>query len=122
MNSSALAVPSDGSPRVDLSAADSARSKRPLDAITTRSVRSRRTGLAGRWKLPQAQLPAAPSALRQMTSPRSNSPWSSCRIPITSDESERYGFRPRLATLTAMRPPGSSLRLHSAKTPRSICK
>lgn len=32
---------------------------------------------------------------------------------------ERYGLRPRLATLTAMRPPGSSTRTHSANASRS---
>ena len=35
---------------------------------------------------------------------------------MTSADSDRYGLRPRLATLTAMRPPGSSTRTHSAKT------
>ena len=38
---------------------------------------------------------------------------------MTSAARLRYGLRPRLATLTAMRPPGSSTRLHSAKTSRS---
>ena len=35
---------------------------------------------------------------------------------MTSADRLRYGLRPRLATLTAMRPPGSSLRTHSANT------
>ena len=37
---------------------------------------------------------------------------------MTSADRLRYGLRPRLATLTAMRPPGSSLRTHSANTSR----
>ena len=37
---------------------------------------------------------------------------------ITSADRLRYGLRPRLATLTAMRPPGSSVRAHSANTSR----
>ena len=41
---------------------------------------------------------------------------------ITSADRLRYGLRPRLATLTAMRPPGSSLRTHSAKTSVSISR
>ena len=40
-----------------------------------------------------------------------------CRI--TSAESDLYGLRPRLATFTAMRPPGSSTLQHSAKTSRA---
>ena len=35
---------------------------------------------------------------------------------MTSAARLRYGLRPRLATLTAMRPPGSSTRTHSANT------
>ncbi len=38
---------------------------------------------------------------------------------MTSADRLRYGLRPRLATFTAIRPPGSSLRLHSEKTSRS---
>ena len=41
---------------------------------------------------------------------------------ITSADRLRYGLRPRLATLTAIRPPGSSLRTHSANTSVSICE
>ena len=41
---------------------------------------------------------------------------------MTSPASERYGLRPRLATFTATRPPGSSTRQHSAKTSRSISR
>ena len=44
------------------------------------------------------------------------------RIAVTSAASERYGFRPRFATLTAMRPPGSRQRTHSANTSRSISR
>jgi len=40
-------------------------------------------------------------------------------MPITSADSDRYGLRPRLATLTAMRPPGSSFATHSANTSSS---
>ena len=39
---------------------------------------------------------------------------------MTSPASERYGRRPRFATFTAIRPPGSRTRTHSAKTSRSI--
>ena len=39
---------------------------------------------------------------------------------MTSADKLRYGLRPRLATFTAMRPPGSSLRTHSANTSVSI--
>ena len=35
---------------------------------------------------------------------------------MTSAARLRYGLRPRFATFTAMRPPGSSLRAHSANT------
>jgi hypothetical protein len=35
---------------------------------------------------------------------------------MTSADRLRYGLRPRFATLTAMRPPGSSFRAHSANT------
>ena len=41
---------------------------------------------------------------------------------MTSADSDRYGRRPRFATLTAMRPPGSSVRAHSANTSVSICE
>ena len=74
----------------------SARSKRPLLAITTRSVMSRSTGLAALRNEPHAQLPAAPSPLRQMTSPRSSRPRSSCRMRMTSAERLRYGLRPEV--------------------------
>ena len=56
------------------------RSKRPLLAMTTRSVTSRSTGFAALRNEPHAQLPAAPSPLRQMTSPRSSRPSSSWRM------------------------------------------
>ncbi len=96
----------------------SARSKRPLLAMTIRSVTSRSTGLLGRWNVPHAHEPPAARPFHQTTSPRSSSP-RSWRISVTSPPSDRYGRRPRLATLTAMRPPGSSTRLHSSKTSRS---
>ena len=35
---------------------------------------------------------------------------------MTSAERLRYGLRPRFATFTAIRPPGSSFRTHSANT------
>ncbi len=41
---------------------------------------------------------------------------------MTSADSERYGLRPRFATLTAMRPPGSSFSTHSANTSSSIVR
>ena len=41
---------------------------------------------------------------------------------MTSADSDRYGLRPRLATLMAMRPPGSSTRRHSANTSSSIAR
>ena len=66
MNSSAVVVASDGRPSAVRFGPLTARSKRPLLAITTRSVRSRSTGLAGCLNDPQAQLPPAPRALRQI--------------------------------------------------------
>ncbi len=89
MNSSAVVVASWGSPAAARRRRSSARSNRPLDATTTRSVRSRSTGLAGLRNDPQAQLPPAPRALRHTTSPRSSRPSRSCRMPITSADSDR---------------------------------
>jgi hypothetical protein len=60
-----------------------------LLAMTIRSVTSRSTGLAGLWNVPQAHDPLAPRAFSQMTSPRSKSPSSSWRIPMTSAASDR---------------------------------
>jgi hypothetical protein len=74
MNSSAVAVARWGRPAAALSARETARSNRPFDATTTRSVRSRSTGLAGLQNDPHAQLPPAPRALRHTTSPRSSRP------------------------------------------------
>jgi hypothetical protein len=88
MNSSALTVAADGNPAFDRTRPDCARPKRPLDAITIRSVRSRSTGLPGDWKVPQAHDPPAALPLTQMTSPRSSRP-SPCRMSVTSDASER---------------------------------
>ncbi len=99
-----------------------ARSKRPLLAMTTRSLMSRSTGLAALRKEPQAHDPLAPSPFCQISSPRSSSPRSSSRMRMTSDDRLRYGLRPRLATLTAMRPPGSSVRTHSANTLRNMSR
>ena len=118
MNSSRLIVLTDGRPRLARCLASIARSNRPFEAMITRSVRSRSTGLPGRWKLPHAQLPAAPRCFTHTTSPRSSRRRSSCRMVVTSAASDRYGRRPRLATLTAMRPPGWSTRTHSANTSR----
>ena len=42
--------------------------------------------------------------------------------PVLGALSDRYGRRPRLATFTAMRPPGSSTRAHSANTSLSISR
>src|SRR6266852_4481111 len=55
MNSSRQSEAADGRPSRWRCRAVSARSKRPLLAMTTRSVRSRRTAFAGRWNDPQAQ-------------------------------------------------------------------
>ena len=60
-----------------------------LDATITRSVRSRSTGLAGLRNEPHAQFPPAPRALRHTTSPRNSRPNLSCRMPMTSADSER---------------------------------
>src|SRR5215210_5469471 len=54
MNSSLKSVAVDGRPSAWRWRAGTARSKRPLLAMTMRSVRSRSTGLPGRWKEPQA--------------------------------------------------------------------
>ena len=113
MNSSRNMVALEGSPCSWRWRAVRARSKRPLLAMTTRSVRSRRTGLPGRWNDPHAQEPPAPRPFHQMTSPRSSRRRRFWRMSMTSADRERYGRRPRLATLTAMRPPGSSLSTHS---------
>ena len=84
----------------------------PLGEVAQRGV----GGLAERSP---GAVPPAPAAFCQSTSPRSSRPSSSCRMAMTSADSDRYGLRPRLATLTAMRPPGSSTRLHSRNTSRS---
>ena len=81
---------------------------------------SRSTGLAALRNEPHAHEPLAPSAFCQISSPRSSRPRSCSRMRMTSADRLRYGLRPRLATLTAMRPPGSSLRTHSAKTSVSM--
>jgi hypothetical protein len=88
MNSSALTVATDGSPAAARSRAPRARSKRPLEATTMRSVTSRSTGLPGRWNVPQAHDPPAALPLTQMISPRSRNP-SSCNTVVTSAESDR---------------------------------
>jgi hypothetical protein len=64
----------------------------------------------------RAQLPPAPLAFCQITSPRKSRPRSSWRMEMTSAERERYGLRPRLATFTAIRPPLSSLRAQMSST------
>ena len=99
-----------------------ARSKRPFDAMTTRSVRSRSTGFDAFMYEPNAHDPAAPLAFTQTTSPRSSIASSSWRMVVTSPASERYGLRPRLATFTHIRPPGSSTRRHSANTSRNMVR
>ena len=120
MNSSVISVLSWGRPSAARCATVRARSNRPLLAMTTRSLMSRSTGFDALRNEPQAHEPLAPSPFCQMSSPRSSSPRSCSRMRITSAERLRYGLRPRLATLTAMRPPGSSFRTHSAKTSVSI--
>ena len=97
-----------------------ARSKRPFGATTTCLLRSRNTGFDAFMYDPHAHEPAAPLAFTHTTSPRSSSASSSWRMAVTSLASERYGLRPRFATFTAIRPPGSSTRTHSANTSRSI--
>ncbi len=111
-----------GRPSLARWATDRARSKRPLLATMTRSVMSRSTGLAALRNEPQAHDPLAPSAFCQISSPRSSRPRSCSRMRITSADRLRYGLRPRLATLTAMRPPGSRVRTHSAKTAVSMSR
>ena len=71
---------------------------------------------------PHAQLPDEPRCFSHTTSPRNKYPSSSCKIEVMSDAKERNGRRPKLATLTTIRPPGSSTRLHSANTSVSISK
>ena len=66
-----------------------ARSKRPFDAMTTRSLRSRSTGFDAFMYEPNAHEPAAPFAFTHTTSPRSSRASSSWRIVVTSPASER---------------------------------
>ena len=122
MNSSDVDVETDGSPRLARLAGTIARSKRPLLAIINRSVVSRKTGFVGDLNEPHAQLPDEPRCFSHTTSPRNKYPSSSCKIEVMSDAKERNGRRPKLATLTTIRPPGSSTRLHSANTSVSISK
>ena len=89
MNSSAVVVATWGRPSRSRCTRATARSNRPFDATTTRSVRSRSTGLAGLRNEPHAQFPPAPRALRHTTSPRSSRPNLSCRMPMTSADSDR---------------------------------
>ena len=97
-------------------------SSRSLLATITRSVTSRRTGFDADWNHPHAQLPEAPSAFIHIISPRRRNPISSCKIRVMSELNERYGLRPRFATFTAIRPPGSRTLQHSAKTSLSMRK
>ena len=122
MKSSVSTSLASGRPSLARWATDRARSKRPLLATMTRSVMSRSTGLAALRSEPQAHDPLAPSAFCQISSPRSSRPRSCSRMRITSADRLRYGLRPRLATLTAMRPPGSSVRTHSANTVVSMSR
>ena len=122
MKSSAMRVLSWGSPSCSRCFAERARSNRPLLATMTRSLMSRSTGLEALRNEPHAHEPLAPSPFCHTSSPRSRSPRSCSRMRITSADKLRYGLRPRLATLTAMRPPGSSLRTHSANTSVSISR
>src|SRR6187200_724055 len=43
-------------------------------------------------------------------------------MSTTSPANDRYGLRPKFATFTATRPPGSSTRQHSTNTSRSISR
>ena len=86
----------------------------------TRSVRSRSTGFVALRYEPQATDPVAPSAFCQIISPRNSMPRSSCRMRMMSADRLRYGLRPRLATLIAIRPPGSRTRRQLANTSCSI--
>ena len=63
-----------GRPLAARSSMSTARSKRPLEAMRTRSVTSRRTGFVGDRYEPQAHDPDAPSAFTHTTSPRSRRP------------------------------------------------
>ena len=119
MKSSAETVLSDGNPSSRRCSILRARSKRPLLATMIRSVTSRSTGLVGLRNEPHAHDPLAPTLFCHTISPRSNRPRRSCRMCTTSDERLRYGLRPRLATLAAIRPPGSSTRTQSANTSAS---
>ncbi len=70
MKSSAPMLLSCGSPAALRAFGLSARPKRPLLATMTRSVTSRRTGLAAERKEPQAHEPLAPSPFCHTISPR----------------------------------------------------
>ena len=119
MKSSVVIVDSCGSPRLRRSSGVRARWNRPLLATITRSVTSRSTGFDGLRNDPHAHEPLAPAPFCHTISPRSSRPSRSCRIVTTSAARLRNGLRPRLATFTAMRPPGSSTRTHSANTSSS---
>ena len=119
MNSSVARSFCHGKPSARRTLVLRARSKRPLLATMTRSVTSRNTGFVGLRNEPHAHDPLAPSAFRHTISPRNNSPSWSCKMCTMSADRLRNGLRPRLATFTAMRPPGSSVRTHSANTARS---
>ncbi len=83
-NSSAVVLVLWGSPSAARRFGVRARSNRPFDAMITRSVTSRNTGLAADRYDPQATEPTAPFAFLQITSPRSSSRRSSWRIRMTS--------------------------------------
>ena len=70
---------------------------------------SRRQGLEADWKEPQAHEEPALADLSQMISPRIKKPISFMMM-LMCEESGMYGLRPKLATLTTMRPPGASTR------------
>ena len=121
-NSSFASVDSWGSPRCRRSLRLRARAKRPFETMITRSVMSLSTGLDAFANEPHAQDPDDVDAFSQITSPRISKPRSSCKMVMTSALRLRYGLRPRLATFTAIRPPGSSTRTHSANTDRSMSR
>ena len=96
------------------------RSIRPFEKQRQCSWVSRMVGFLADCQEPHAQEPFMPLPLRQMTSPRMKKPKRSVISWVTRAARGTYGLRPRLATLTTARPPGSSTRWVSANTRSSI--
>ena len=80
-----------------------------MEKTSRYSWTSRRQGLEADWKDPQAHEEPALADLSQMISPRIKKPISAMMM-LMWDESGMYGFRPKFATLTTIRPPGVSTR------------